>query len=119
EEPYSIAILLRQLIPDLQNWNIMLLATDINPHYLCKAAAGVFGAWSFRNAPAGFIERYFLPAADRQFEILPEIRHLVRFGQLNLMDDLYPAFENDTLGFDVIFCRNVLMYFTPAQALRV
>ena len=50
EEPYSIAIALREALPDLKDWRITLLATDINPHILRQAAAGVYGNWSFRNS---------------------------------------------------------------------
>ncbi len=61
EEPYSLAILLHQLIPDLADWNLTLLATDINEKFLRKAAAGVYGEWSFRQSPCAFKERYFQP----------------------------------------------------------
>ncbi len=53
EEPYSIAVLLRQMLLDWEQWKITLLATDINPRFLRKAEAGVFGQWSFRGARRG------------------------------------------------------------------
>ena len=59
EEAYSLAILLRQLLPDLADWQVTILATDINPHCLRKAVDGTYGEWSFRDAPADFKERYF------------------------------------------------------------
>jgi len=119
EEAYSIAISLVEAIADWRDWKITLLATDINPRFLRKAEAGVFGPWSFRGAPARLKERYFRAAANDRFEIQPEIRRLVRFEQLNLMDDVYPSAANDAHDMDVIFCRNVLMYFTAAQAAKV
>ncbi len=119
EEAYTIAILLRQLIPDLDHWNVTLLATDINPRFLRKAEAGLFGAWSFRNTPDWIKHTYFRPAPNGQFEILPEVRRLVRFANLNLVEDGYPSLATDTNAMDVIFCRNVLMYFTAAQVARV
>jgi chemotaxis protein methyltransferase CheR len=119
EEPYSIAMVLHQAIPDLADWNITLLATDINPRFLRKAERGIFGSWSFRDTPAWIRQRYFRPAANGQFEILPEIKRLVQFANLNLVEDGYPSLANDTNAMDVIFCRNVLMYFTPAQATKV
>jgi chemotaxis protein methyltransferase CheR len=119
EEAYSIAILLHQSIPQIADWNITLLATDINARFLCKAAAGVYGQWSFRQVPAGFRERYFRPVAEQHWEILPHIKQMVRFAPLNLVEDVYPALANETNAMDVIFCRNVLMYFTPQQARKV
>lgn len=119
EEPYSIAILLRQALPDWADWNITLLATDINPKFLHKAEAGVFGAWSFRNSPPDVRERYFRPRGSGEFEILPDIKRMVRFAHLNLAADVYPSLANDTNAMDVIFCRNVLMYFSTEQAGRV
>ena len=116
EEPYSLAILLHQVIPDLAHWNVTILATDINARFLQKAAAGVYGEWSFRESPAWLKERYFQRTADGRHAILPEIKKRVTFMHLNLVDDIYPALATDTNAMDVIFCRNVLMYFTPPKA---
>ena len=119
EEPYSLAILLHQVIPDLADWHVTILATDINERFLQKAAAGVYGEWSFRDSSAGFKERYFQRTADGRHAILPEIKKRVTFMNLNLAEDVYPSLATDTNAMDVIFCRNVLMYFTPAQAQKV
>jgi len=113
EEPYSIAMLLERLIPDQRGWNITILATDINPKFLRKAAEGVYGEWSFRGAPAWLRERYFKKRRDGRFEIVPHLKRKVTFSYLNLADDAYPSLANNTNAMDVIFCRNVLMYFTP------
>ena len=119
EEPYSLAILLRELLPDLQEWQVTIIATDVNTRFLSKAAAGIYREWSFRNAPPGVKERYFnrTPAGD--YEIRPEIKKLVTFSYLNLVEDAYPSLLNETNAMDVVFCRNVLMYFTPAQVRKV
>ncbi|MHB1937194.1 MAG: CheR family methyltransferase [Acidobacteriaceae bacterium] len=119
EEPYSIAMLLDRLIPHPGDWNVTLLATDINPAFLRKAAEGVYGEWSFRNAPAWIQARHFKHGKSARFEILPHIRKRVTFSYLNLADDVYPSLANNTNAMDVIFCRNVLMYFTVAQAKKV
>ena len=116
EEPYSLAILLDRLIPDLPDWQVTILATDINPRFLQKAAAGVYGDWSFRDSPDWLKERYFNRTADGRYAILPKIRKRVTFAPLNLVEDVYPSLATDTNAMDVIFCRNVLMYFTLAQA---
>ena len=116
EEPYSLAILLRQVMPDIADWHVTILATDINARFLAKAAGGVYGDWSFRDAPSGLKERYFHPTTDGRYAVRPEIKQLVTFEHLNLVQDAYPSLATDTNAMDVIFCRNALMYFTPAQA---
>lgn len=114
EEPYTLAILLTEIIPDITRWNISLLATDTNPTFLSKAQAGVYSAWSFRETDPTVREKYFIPA-DKNWEIVPQIRNMVTFSLLNLATDDYPSIKSNTHAMDVIFCRNVLMYFTPNQ----
>jgi chemotaxis protein methyltransferase CheR len=119
EESYTIAILLDRLIPDLKEWNITILATDFNPKFLRKAAQGVYGEWSFRDAPVWLRERYFTKCGDGRFEIHPRIRKMVTFSYLNFAEDVYPSLSNNTSAMDVILCRNVLMYFTAQRAKQV
>jgi chemotaxis protein methyltransferase CheR len=119
EEPYSIAMLLDRLIADDAGWNVTILATDINPKFLRKAAAGVYGEWSFRTTPAWIRERYFKQRKDGRFELHSQIRSRVTFSYLNLADDVYPSLVNNTNAMDLIFCRNVLMYFTAERAKEV
>ena len=119
EEPYSLAILVRQLLPDWQDWNLTILATDINERFLRKAAAGVFGEWSFRDSPSGFKERYFTPTPDGRFEIAADIKNCVTFAHMNLAQDRFPPPAIDTNAMDVIFCRNVLIYFTASHARKL
>ncbi len=119
EEAYTIAIMLDKLIPDLKEWHITILATDFNPKFLRKAALGVYGEWSFRDAPDWLRERYFTKGADGRLEILPRIRKMVTFSYLNFAEDVYPSLSNNTGAMDVIFCRNVLMYFTAQRAKQV
>ncbi|WP_224982389.1 CheR family methyltransferase [Geomonas agri] len=111
EEPYSIAIILSRLLRDLPDWKITLLGTDINVDALERAHRGVYGKWSFRNAPQWIME-YFTPVGDGQFEIVPRIREMVQFSPLNLADDTGHAL---TSGTDIIFCRNVMLYFHTEQ----
>ena len=115
EEPYSIAMLLSKMLPDLKDWNISILATDINPRFLHKASEGVYSKWSFRDCPQGVKERYFRKAKEDRLEILPDIKKMVTFSYLNLVEDSYPSLSNCTNAMDVIFCRNVLMYFAPTD----
>jgi len=119
EEPYSIAILLHKMLPDLKAWNISILATDINPRFLHKASEGIYGKWSFRDCPQWVQEKYFQRSKKDRFEILPEIKNMVTFAYFNLVEDSYPALSNQTNAMDVIFCRNVLMYFAEEPAKKV
>jgi len=119
EEPYSIAILLTKLIPDLKEWNITILATDINPRFLRKATGGEYAEWSFRGTPKEIKEKYFFKKKDGRYEILPSIKKMVTFSYLNLAEDGYPSLLNNTNAMDIIFCHNVLMYFAPELVRKV
>ena len=119
EEAYSLAIACARVLPDLGAWNVSILATDINPKFLAKAHAGVYSDWSFRGAPRWLRERFFSPGQDKKLAIDPTLKNLVHFGYLNLAEDAYPSLYNHTNAMDVIFCRNVLMYFTPGHQRRV
>lgn len=119
EEPYSIAIALARLVPDLRDWNVTILATDINPQFLRKASLGIYGDWSFRGAPRPVKEEYFRMTREGRFEITPRVKSLVTVSYLNLAEDVYPSVETGTNAMDIIFCRNVLMYFKPGHARRI
>lgn len=115
EEAYSLAIILDRLLPDRAAWNLTILATDINPTFLSSARTAVFRPWSFRNAPAWLKSEYFHQIDAEHFELRDDIRRMVTFNGLNLVEDSYPSPMTNTNAMDVIFCRNVLMYFTPAR----
>lgn len=118
EEPYSIAILLHRFMPDLPTWRTTILATDLSPRFLRKAVDGVYGQWSFRSMPSHLREQYFSRTAGGLYAIRPELKQSVRFAQLNLVEDTYPSPANDTAEMDIIFCRNVLIYFTAERIKR-
>ena len=119
EEAYSIAIVLSRVLPDLEEWEITILGTDINAQFLKKAAAGIYGQWSFRGVSHEMKTLYFRPVGEGRFEILPRIRRMVTFSCVNLVEDAYPSLLSNTNAMDVIFCRNVLMYFSREQAAKV
>jgi len=119
EEAYSIAIELTRLLPDLAEWNVSILATDINPRFLAKAARGIYEDWSFRDGETDLKESHFSRGADGRHAILPHLKALVSFDHLNLVDDSYPAIDTGTNAMDIIFCRNVMMYFQPERAAAV
>jgi chemotaxis protein methyltransferase CheR len=115
EEAYSLAILVRQVLPDWQDWQISILGTDINRRALEKARHGVYGEWSFRDTPGSFRERYFDVTEDGRYSVRPDIRRCVRFAHVNLAQDGFPSLATDTNAMDIVFCRNVLIYFEPTQ----
>ncbi|MGR3318583.1 MAG: CheR family methyltransferase, partial [Candidatus Anammoxibacter sp.] len=127
EEPYSIAIILKKIMPDLNSWDITVTGTDINAMSLQKASKGIYSTWSFRDTQKGFKERYFKKTIDNKFKIQHDIKNMVTFSSLNLVNDPYPCSVLPAAAFlptancqpptdvDVIFCRNVLMYFSPKQ----
>lgn len=109
EEPYTVAILLRQLLPDINKWRILILATDINRQALKVAEAGQYREWSFRDTDPAFRETYFKKKKDR-YCLDPEICKMVTFSYLNLAEDRYPSLTNHTSHLDMIICRNVSIY---------
>ena len=119
EEPYSLAILLHRLIPDITDWQITVLATDINPRALARAQAGVYSEWSFRNTPRWLKPDYFTAGPPRRHVIASEIKEMVSFSSLNLVDDDYPSVLNNTNAFDLIVCCNVLIYFSRERIATV
>jgi chemotaxis protein methyltransferase CheR len=119
EEPYTLAIMLRELLPGLDDWEVAVRATDINERSLRKAAAGIYGEWSFRGAPAALKARYFTRLPDGRHRIGEEVQRLVRFGYLNLVEESYPSLASDTNAMDLVVCRNVLMYLAPAPMQKV
>lgn len=119
EEPYSIAILLTRLIPDPHDWHVTILGTDLNPRFLQRASAGVYREWSFRGTPRWIREQYFTRTSEGHYEIRGRIKKMVRFSYLNMAEDVYPSLLNDTNAMDVIFCRNVVMYFALARVKKV
>ncbi len=118
EEPYSLAMLLREHVSDIDRRPFKIIGTDINPGALQKAKKGLYTSWSFRNTPEYYKKKYFAQRG-KAFEIHDDIKKMVHFRQLNLAQANYPSLETDTMHVDVIFCRNVLMYFLPEVAIHV
>ncbi|HUN29700.1 MAG TPA: protein-glutamate O-methyltransferase CheR [Alphaproteobacteria bacterium] len=114
EEPYTIAMMLTQthrITPS----SVVLRATDLSPRALERAATGFYRELSFRATPPEMVQKYFRPF-EGGFFINDEIKNMVEFSRLNLMDDHAVA----SMGtFDAIFCRNVLIYFEKPTQKRV
>ncbi len=118
EEAYSLAIMLRRLPIDAREWRINILATDLNQEFLSRAGRGLYGEWSFRDADEAFRATHFTREGVLH-RIRPEIAGMVRFARLNLVEDCYPSAATNTVGFDLILCRNVFLYFRPALVNQV
>lgn len=114
EEPYSIAMLLRELLPDADEWSITILGTDINTEAVDRARQAVYSEWAFREDRAKqWRPRYFRRRGNR-YELTPAVQRMVTFNQLNLVEDEYPSYESNTTLMDLIMCRNVMIYFTES-----
>ena len=112
-EPYSVAILLAELLGDqIADWRLTILGTDINESALAAAREARFGAWALRSLSAEQKQAWFTQD-DRTWRLRPRFRSLVRFQYGNLLDLLGPAAPLDLTDFDLILCRNVLIYFHP------
>ncbi|MBI4785562.1 MAG: tetratricopeptide repeat protein [Chloroflexi bacterium] len=111
EEPYSLAILLCEILPYLDGWNILILATDINRDALRRAQDGVYAPWSFRGVEKRIQETYFTPLDGKQVLIADKVKRMVTFDYLNLVADPYPTLASNTNAMDLILCRNVTIYF--------
>jgi chemotaxis protein methyltransferase CheR len=119
EEPYSIAILLRELLPDVDEWAITILGTDLNTEALARARQSVYGNWAFREERAKQLRSRYFCKQDGRYELIPEVRRMVTFARLNLAEPVYPAYETNTTFMDLILCRNVTIYFTEETTRQI
>ncbi len=119
EEPYSLAILLYELIPDLEQWQILILATDINRDALQRAREAVYSEWSFREERAKAIRSLYFTRQGKRYQLHDKIRRMVTFDYLNLIKSDFPAVPNNTVSMDLIMCRNVTIYFTWEITLKL
>lgn len=120
EEPYSVAMLLDQMVGQWQGWSVEIIGTDINPRFLELAKEGVYTRWSLRATSDPLIRQYFKELGKNRFEIAPRIKRMVRFLPFNLaadsaLRDLPPGVAPCQL----ILCRNVLLYLSPEMIDRV
>ena len=112
EEPYSIAMWLLENWPEVDVQDIEIVGSDIDTRVLQAAAGGIFGKRALMRLPPELVGRYFEELEDEQWRILDDIRQSVRFTPVNLVETA----ETRPHGqFDVIFCRNVLIYFDDAS----
>jgi chemotaxis protein methyltransferase CheR len=118
EEPYSLAMTLLSRFPPESGWEIEILGSDISTRVLDRAEAGMWPLERAAEIPERHLKRYMLRGTRSQegkMKAGPELRSVVRFERINLNADSYPV----TRRFDVIFCRNVLIYFDAPSKARV
>lgn len=109
EEPYSIAMTLRDVVPDGKGWDARILATDLDTNVLAHAREGIYNADRMGQLPESTVRRWFRRGRGEhtsKVRVAPELQQLITFNQLNLMEP-WPMRGR----FDVIFCRNVVIYF--------
>ncbi len=112
EEPYSLAIILKQLISDWEQWKILILGTDINEEVIKKAQQGVYSSWSFRLVDPQVQNQYFSQRKN-EWKINRELRESVKFSCINLITEHLPNIYMNIHNIDLILCRNVFVYFEP------
>ncbi len=117
EEPYSIAILLAESLPNFKNWDTRILATDISTKVLAKAKEAVYETEILEPIPQDWRQKYFKKEdpQGKTWRLAPELRNLISLARLNFMEK-FPMRG----PFDVIFCRNAMIYFDkPTQEMLV
>lgn len=114
EEPYSIAMSIMESIPSWKKLDIKIIATDINSRSLSRAREGVYNDWKVRVTEKQYLEKYFKRIGE-SYLVRDEVKALVEFSYVNLQTLPLPADER----FDIIFCRNVMIYFTTATTRKL
>lgn len=118
EEPYTLAIILREMVDDLESFSPRIVAVDIDGRVLEKALKGVYEARSVKDVPKVYLERYFEKVESDKWRVMNSVRELVSFEQVNLAD-YDGVLRFGMSSFDFIFCRNVLIYFSEEVRRRV
>ncbi|HEX3997933.1 MAG TPA: protein-glutamate O-methyltransferase CheR [Pirellulales bacterium] len=118
-EPYSIAIVLKQCWPDVvAEWDVTIVGTDINRAFLAQARQGRYGEWALRATPADIAESCFVRSGN-EWMIRPEYRRGVVFDYHNLVHHPYHSFHHRLDSWDLILCRNVMIYFNHETNRRI
>jgi chemotaxis protein methyltransferase CheR len=118
EEPYSLAILVHELLPTRGHWNIVIIGTDVNKRALAAAQRGIYRQHSLRTLDPGLRNRYFHQHRD-DWELDSRFRSMVSFHHINLLKDPFPDSTVQLADIDLILCRNVFIYFDRAAVTRV
>ncbi|BAE50767.1 CheR family methyltransferase [Paramagnetospirillum magneticum] len=113
-EPYSVAIMLeREFGERIAGWHVTVLGTDINQKFLSRAREGRYDEWAFRTMSDSLRAACFEKVGN-QWQIRPEFKRNVSFQYHNLIKSPFPSLADNIAGFDIIICRNVIIYFSQA-----
>ncbi|ALS22394.1 chemotaxis protein CheR [Paenibacillus naphthalenovorans] len=107
EEPYTLSIILQEMLDEPEKWNLRIVASDINTDVLHTAKNGLYEYRSVRDVPPEYLEKYFTKKHE-SYLVKLGVKKLVHFMKINLMDSVAVS---DITGCDFIFCRNCLIYF--------
>lgn len=111
-EPYSLAIMLkREFGARIAGWHVSIVATDINQKFLARAREGRYDEWAFRATPDD-VRKLCFEKIGRQWAIRNEYKSCVTFQYHNLIKNKFPSLVDNIAGFDIIICRNVVIYFS-------
>lgn len=113
EEPYTLAIILLEMLENITEWDVLILATDIDRPTLDKARLAEYGERSVKDVPKEYLGKYFDRPSNGTFALKGDVKDMVRFQYLNLADT---QALRERQGFDFIFCRNVLIYFDDVSS---
>ncbi|PWB68639.1 chemotaxis protein [candidate division GN15 bacterium] len=108
EEPYTLAIQILEKLHSLAGWNVEIIANDISEQVLQRARQAEYSGITLRNVKPDLLTRYFIPVGEA-YRIKPDVKMMVKFSHVNLNDPRQISMIN---GMDVIFCRNVMIYFS-------
>ncbi len=115
EEPLTLAMMLLEDGVQMKGWGIDILASDISDNVLKPASSGVYEKYSLRNTPENYLRKYFQQTGE-SYTAAPKVRELVKYRKVNLVDSIEMRMIK---GMDIIFCRNVLIYFDDNSKKKV
>lgn len=116
QEPYSLAMTIAEMGPRLAGWEVEIVSTDISDAMLARAQAGRYSVFEVsRGLPEAMLQKYFVPEKDG-WRVKDSLRKMVSFRSYNLLED---PVSSGMGQFDIVFCRNVLIYFDEATRRRV
>ena len=115
-EPYTLAIIIREMLDDFARWNVLVKGADIDENVLAMARRGIYDDRAVKDVPDSYLSKYFTNSKPGVFEVKPQVKDLVVFEHVNLMDRRALRYEDN---YDFVFCRNVLIYFDDVSRKQV
>ncbi len=118
EEPYTLAIVLSELLEKTEGFSFSILATDLSTEVIEKARNAIYSEERISGMPDVMKKKYFMKSRDRNkrlVRVVPELRNSIEFFRINFMDDVYPVDK----AVNVVFCRNVLIYFDRIRQQKI